>query len=237
MFREYATWIRDERRTRSAFRALIKDLLTSVLVPWEARRAALLARKRTPLRLHLGCADNYLPGWINVDLARPGRRLDLRWDLRRGLPFPEMSCEAIFAEHLLEHLDLLDGVALLAETWRVLRPDGILRLGVPDLERFVSSYETGNPVVRGDPGRPVSPTRALALGEIFFLHGHRSMYDRETLSMMCADAGFATVETFESGIGLLQPSPDSPRRREETLYVEAQKGGAQSLARSRAHHD
>jgi predicted SAM-dependent methyltransferase len=235
MLREYATRIRSEAQKASRLRALAKELLTSVLVPVEMNRAVSLARARDGLRLHLGCADNYLPGWINVDLARPGRRLDLRWDVRRGLPFPDGICRAIFAEHLLEHLDVLEGITLIGECLRVLWPAGILRIGVPDLARYVSSYECGDFLRERDGGRLGSPTRALALGEIFFMHGHRSMYDGETLALMCLEAGFEGAQTFEFGLGSLQPSPDSAHRRGETLYLEAQKGGAIGLPRKGSH--
>jgi predicted SAM-dependent methyltransferase len=166
----------------------------------------------------LGSADNRLPGWINIDLMRPGRRLDLYWDLRRGIPFPDGSVDAVFAEHLLEHLDLSAGISLLRKCRRVLRPGAQVRIGVPDLDRYLASYLGQDDLIeRVRAGRP---TRAVALGEVFFLHGHRSMSDFETLSWAFREAGFAHIERFEFGVGRTGPAPDSERRRTETLYVE-----------------
>jgi len=197
-----------------------KYALTALVVPIERSRAARLAH--TPrLRLHLGCAWNRLPGWVNIDLLRPGRSLNLYWDLRRGLPFPPNSIEAIFAEHLFEHLTYAQGIELMNECWRVLLPGGVLRIGVPDLGRYVASYLGQDGLIeRVRPGRP---TRAIALGEPFFLYGHRCMYDFETLDTACKVAGFATVERSEFGEGRILPSPDSRSRRDETLYVDALK--------------
>jgi hypothetical protein len=66
----------------------------------------------------------------------------------------------------------------------------------------------------------------MALGEPFFLHGHRTMYDFETLQYALEKSGFDVVERSKSGSGRIDPSPDSPLRRAETLYVEATNSGA-----------
>jgi SAM-dependent methyltransferase len=197
-----------------------KYVLTALVVPIERSRAARLGR--TPhLRLHLGCARNRLPHWVNVDLLRPGRSLDLYWDLRRGLPFPSDSVEAIFAEHLFEHLTYAQGIELMRECRRVLLPDGILRIGVPDLGRYVASYLGQDDLIeRVRPGRP---TRAIALGEPFFGYGHQCMYDFETLDTACRTAGFAALERSAFGEGRILPNPDTRSRRDETLYVDALK--------------
>jgi len=195
-----------------------KYLLTLAVMPTQRRRARRLQRL-TPLRLHLGSAANRLRGWVNVDLVRPGRALDLYWDLRRPLPFPDRSVDAIFAEHLLEHLTFPAGVALLRECRRVLRKSGVLRVGVPDLDRYIAAYLGRDDII--ELVRPGRPTRALAFSEPFFLYGHRCMYDFETIERALNDAGFTHVAHSSFGQGRLQPSPDSASRRDETMYVEA----------------
>lgn len=197
---------------------LAKYLLTAGVLPLQRRRARRL-ESISPLRLHLGSSTNRLPGWVNIDLLRPGRTLDLYWDLRRPLPFPDASVDAIFAEHLLEHLSFPSGVRLLRECRRVLRRGSVVRLGVPDLDRYIASYHGRDDIIeRVRPGRP---TRALALGEPFFLYGHRCMYDFETMQHALLDAGFSQVAHSSFGQGRVQPNPDSAGRRDETMYVEA----------------
>ncbi len=203
---------------RSRGAATTKAALTTVIVPLQRRRAASLAKRR-PLWLHLGSAANRLDRWVNIDLFRPGRYLDLYWDLRRGIPFPAGAVDAIFAEHLFEHLTLDEGLGLMRECRRVLAPRGVARIGVPDLERYVASYLRRDDLI--DIVRPGRPTRGIALGEPFFLHGHQMMYDFETLEYALRKAGFERVERSKAGAGRIQPCPDSPARRDETLYVEA----------------
>lgn len=197
---------------------------TTALLPLELRKARRLLHIEQPLKLHLGCGRNYLAGWINIDLAHPRRSQDLSWDLRRGLPFPDGAAAAIFAEHLFEHLDIACGLRLLRECRRILAPGGVLRIGVPDLERYVRSYLGADPLIENY--RPGRPTRGIAFGEIFFFYGHRSMYDFETLELILREVGFTAVERSAFREGRITPSPDSKDRQPETLYVEAIKPGA-----------
>jgi predicted SAM-dependent methyltransferase len=195
-----------------------KRVVTGAMSPLERHRAGRL-REAGPVRLHLGCADVYLDGWANLDMFDPRHRLDLRWDLRRDLPFPDATVRAIYAEHLFEHIDMAAGLKLLRECRRALAPDGVLRVTVPDLERYARSYLGDDPLI--DDCRPNRPTRAVAFGEVFYHHGHRAMYDYETLALALRTAGFGSVSRSEYGQGHLDPSPDSPNRQAESLYVEA----------------
>jgi predicted SAM-dependent methyltransferase len=202
-------------------RMFARRVATAALRPLEAKKAQQLLQNQKPLKLHLGCGDVYLEGWVNIDLVSPRRyRRDLRWNLQRGLPFPDGSAEAVFSEHLLEHLELAEGLAHLEMCRRVLAPGGVLRIGVPDLERYVQSYLGNDDLI--DKQRPGRPTRGIAFVENFFFHGHKMMYDFETLELMLREANFASIEHSAFGQGRIAP-PDSKFRQLETLYVEATK--------------
>ena len=207
------------RRFSPAARDNAKRVLTGLRVPHERRAATRMLGGDQPLRLHLGAADTYLHGWCNIDYAGPKRRLDLHWDLRRPLPFPDRSADAIFSEHVFEHIAYPDAMALLRECHRLLRHGGVCRIGVPDFGRYARSYLGEDTLI--DQLRPDAPTRALAVAEVFFLHGHSSSYDFETLSAMVTAAGFTAVERSRTGEGRIVPCPDSPSRAVETLYVDA----------------
>lgn len=79
------------------------------------------------------------PGWVNLDSSAefPGV---IRHDLRRGLPFADESFDAVYGSHVLEHLDPAAGARLLRECHRVLKPAGIARIVVPDLEAIARLY-------------------------------------------------------------------------------------------------
>lgn len=99
------------------------------------------ARRRPPPRplLNLGCGSRRHPDWTNLDLHPSGADV-IAADLRRPLPFPAACFMAVYAAHVLEHLTPAEAAGVLGECRRVLRPSGILRVVVPDLERVARDY-------------------------------------------------------------------------------------------------
>lgn len=121
----------------------------------------------SPVVLNLGCGYQTNPRCVNIDWSIPirlkGSRLPraaawlvlgsdryaqfrlmsdrvLAHDLRRGIPFADESVDAVYHSHLLEHLDRSVVPVFFAEVKRVLRPGGVHRIVVPDLERDARSY-------------------------------------------------------------------------------------------------
>lgn len=72
-------------------------------------------------------------------------------DLSRGIPFPDASVDAVFHSHMLEHLDRSAVPAFLIEVRRVLKPGGIHRIAVPDLEAICRAYLAHATQCRRDP--------------------------------------------------------------------------------------
>lgn len=89
--------------------------------------------------LNVGCGRRFHPDWTNADLtpAAPGI---LAIDLRRPLPFGDAAFDAAYCSHVLEHLTPLAAHALVAELRRVVRPGGVVRVVVPDLEGIARAY-------------------------------------------------------------------------------------------------
>lgn len=80
------------------------------------------------MKLHLGCGRARMAGWLNVDLY-PSAATDLVFDLLEPWPLASDTAEAIYASHMLEHLERpLD---FFREAHRVLRPNGSMHLRMP----------------------------------------------------------------------------------------------------------
>jgi len=124
--------------------------------------------KQTFLILNLGCGMKPSPKVRNIDwsmclrigknpllmplamlLMSAPRRERLRslrgldivvHNLARGIPAADGTVDMVYHSHLLEHLDREIAEAFLSEVHRVLKPGGIVRVVVPDLELYVRKY-------------------------------------------------------------------------------------------------
>ena len=62
------------------------------------------------------------------------------WDLRKGIPFEPGSFDAVYHSHFLEHLDRDVGPIVLQQCYHALKPGGVLRVVVPDLQYLTRQY-------------------------------------------------------------------------------------------------
>ena len=81
--------------------------------------------------LNIGCGRRY------QDSIDPSV---LEHDVTDGIPFPDGHFDAVYHSHVLEHIEPSQGETLVAECYRVLKPGGVLRIVVPDLERIAKLY-------------------------------------------------------------------------------------------------
>lgn len=115
--------------------------------------------------LNLGCGSRTHPEWVNIDYSLlaafrslPGLGAILgplpvgyrNWDLRRGIPFDSGTVAVVYSSHVLEHINHAGAPSFLKEAARVLRPGGIIRIVVPDLEASAREYIEALNAVRRD---------------------------------------------------------------------------------------
>jgi predicted SAM-dependent methyltransferase len=89
--------------------------------------------------LNLGCGNRFFGDWVNVDFVSTGPCVQSH-NLLEGIPFPNESFDIIYHSHVLEHFKKADAIGFVKECFRVLKPKGVLRVVVPDLEQIVKEY-------------------------------------------------------------------------------------------------
>ena len=91
------------------------------------------------MKLNLGCYNRKIHGFTNVDI-RADVKPDVIDDVFTLQKFEEKSIDLIYACHVLEHADYVESEKALKRWHRVLKPGGILRLAVPDMEAHFAHY-------------------------------------------------------------------------------------------------
>ena len=90
-------------------------------------------RKNHMIKLNLGCGIYYKPGYINIDKFE-SEIADEVADICH-LQYEDNSVNEIEASHIIEHFDVITLPFLIAEWFRVLKPNGKLVIEAPDFNR------------------------------------------------------------------------------------------------------
>lgn len=158
---------------------------------------------------------SHLKPYKTYSTPMPEWQLDLRYPLQ----CPHNIFDGVFSEHTLEHLYIDDAIALLREIFRILKPNGTIRLSVPDLEFHIQQYLNAK--------KQDSTQQSLASEYIRKLtqdYLHLSVWDYDGLSYALEMVGFVDIQrsSFNNGRdkSLLF---DATQRAFASLYVEASK--------------
>jgi predicted SAM-dependent methyltransferase len=176
------------------------------------------------MKWHFGCGNRRFPGWRNTDR-------DV--DLLRPLPFNDRSLLVVLGQHVIEHINLDEGLALCGEIYRCLAAGGSCYLSTPDLSKICQAYAEGNlealladrvsrfPNFRIERGAPISHL----VNHVFHQRGeHKLLYDFPLLEWVLKHSGFGRVDRIDEAT-LLAEQPDVARRGDDlqSLYVRARK--------------
>lgn len=99
--------------------------------------------------LNIGCGSVFHPEWTNIDIVSNSIHVQA-YDIRMGIPFEDQTFDGVYASHILEHLKMTEVNGFMSEISRLLKPGGILRLVVPNLEDIAKGYLEALNNVRND---------------------------------------------------------------------------------------
>jgi predicted SAM-dependent methyltransferase len=173
--------------------------------------------------------------WLNMDTLRDSFKDPLclemvllskefnyiEHDLRKPMPFLDGHFDGILASHVLEHLDLQETLVILNECKRVLKDGGVLRISVPDAERFysLSLKEKIGPVNWGEPGREGVSFMRYAL----FFEQHKQVFSKQVLFCYLLETDFSAFSEVKFQQTICPGLADLDNRERFSLFVEAVK--------------
>lgn len=175
-------------------------------------------------RLNWGCGTHPQPGWINSDIKDdPG--IDISCDIREGLPIADGELDYAVSIHALCMIPYEHAVAVLAELRRVLRPGGVLRLGLPDLDRALRAYVDGSREYFVVPDEHESTLSGKLIVQLLWYGYSVLMFTEEFIRDLLLRAGFTSVNVcaYRQTCSPYGEIVDLDNRERESLFVEAVK--------------
>lgn len=140
------------------------------------------------MKLHLGCGKRYIPGFIHID-AIDFDHIDHVSSID-SLPFIESnSADLIYNSHVLEHFKRRDVSRVLSEWLRVLKPNGTLRISVPDFEQICAVYIQNRKL-----SEVIGP---LFGGQNYLYNIHYNAFDFSSLESLLLQVGFINVKRYD----------------------------------------
>jgi SAM-dependent methyltransferase len=195
---------------------------------WAARRllgCGGVAIVRNGLRrLNWACGPTPARGWLNADRLRaPG--IALTGDIRDGLPLADDAVDYAVAIHGLQDLPYLAVVPALQELRRVLRPEGVLRLALPDLDRALGAYARGDRDYFYIPDGEVTTLSGKLIVQLTWYGSVRTPFTWEFARELLLRAGFRRVVrcAFRLTASAYADIVELDNRERESLFVEAVK--------------
>jgi SAM-dependent methyltransferase len=175
-------------------------------------------------RLNWGCGDTGEPGWINSDL-KDGPGIDISADIRNGLPVDSDSLDYIVSIHALPMISYPDLVPVLEELKRMLKPGGVLRLSLPDLEKGIDAYRRGDRSYFLVPDDDVESLGGKLIVHMLWYGYSVTLFTPDFAEELLRNAGFSAIHhcDYQQTASDLAGITDLDNREAESLFIEGVK--------------
>lgn len=156
-------------------------------------------------KLHVGCGNNALDGWLNSNYYPEASHI-LHLDATESFPLDNDEFDYIFSEHMIEHISHGDGLLMLNECFRILKPDGRIRISTPNLLFLVDLYKSDKSALQLEYIKWATDRFIPNVGaheDTYVINnfvrdwGHSFIYDEKTLHLSLEKAGFINITKCE----------------------------------------
>ena len=181
-------------------------------------------RENEVKRLNWGCGSWTESGWINSDIQE-GPGIDISCDIREGLPLDTDYLDYAVSIHSLPEVPYPELVPALQELRRMLKPGGVLRVSLPDLDKGIAAYQSNNRDYFLIPDEEVKSIGSKLIVQLLWYGYSRTLFTHDFIEELLYKAGFSSVSrcsykvTHSAYPGIVELD----NREEESLFVEAVK--------------
>lgn len=142
-------------------------------------------------------------GWVNLDImdltqyAQQNNYRFAQCDITKGIPFDTGKADCFYLSHVLEHFNHKTILSILRDVRRIIKPEGVVRIIVPDADMLIALYQDQ---LLGEFDQLQSEcasakTQAEKLTALMIGDEHKSLLDEDTLCSLLEDATFIPIPT------------------------------------------
>jgi predicted SAM-dependent methyltransferase len=208
-YKRFTAWVRSKPFLLALAEVLILGILECRKRIWLIRRSELInqyLRNHPIKKLQLGTYNNVLEGWLNLDVY-PRSSKCVFLDATQPFPLKDNTFDYIFSEHMIENISYEEGLSMLKECFRILKPGGKIRITTPNLDTFIGLFSCENNdlqtrfmqwyMERNYPNG-YEVRLSFIINQCFYGWNHRFIYDPETLKKSFKQAGFIEIKLCAS---------------------------------------
>ena len=188
-----------KKKVKLKFFSLVSYIYKSSMYPYIIRY---FGSSNPVKRVNLCCGSQKIPGYCGIDIALDA---DIIMDLsKKDLPFKPSSLDAIVCVSAINYFTKMRAEQLIKQTYSILKPGGIVRFSVQDLESLAKRYvEKDNAFFFEKLPNGSERFEGATIGDKFasWFYGYvtqggfcKYVYDYESLSYLFRRAGFSIVE-------------------------------------------
>ena len=153
-------------------------------------------------KIHLGCGDNYLDEYINIDLPTEDQTIirgkaDIRANIL-DLDFDDGTIDEIRLHHVFEHFSRQEALNLLLLWRRWLKPGGTLVIETPDFEACAEKFlKTKDLKTRFELGRHMFGSHEAKWAY------HKDYWSEDKFNFILTKLGFRGIKfvTYKNNLG------------------------------------
>ncbi len=154
-------------------------------------------------KLQIGTGSNEKEGWLNTDLNPKSKNI-VKLDASKHFPFDDNTFDFIYCEHIFEHLKFEESCNFLRETFRTLKPNGIIRISVPHLDFLIELYLNPTEKIHKDYNKWVTEKFYPYVSDFYKSKGIKEYSNIYQISQFFKKWGHQYIHTFESLQELLE---------------------------------
>ena len=173
-------------------------------------------KREKVIKLELGSTQKGKNGFITIDYLGG----DISHNLLKPIPLEPNSVDEIYTSHALEHFKFKNIIFILKECKRILKPNGKLKVCVPNAKKFIEAYLNKKILdVKAyyEPGLTDTGSYMDQVNYVAYLNGHHHyLFDEENLVNTIKKSGFENVFVRE-----FEKDLDLQERHNESIYATA----------------